>query len=443
MVAGMPLAGAWLAAAADADALALLALRRWFASLTLSSPEATPRPWGACAWLLGLLVLWLVAAAAQGPVRALRQALDVPGLSRLLAAAVARLRGSGRVVAVLVGATVLSWTAGEAISFANQDRLAELVLLRKAKGLGELAFDQGALAALLPWRDVFGLGDVLVLTLAATAAAFRLSADRGGEVASSKGAPAGHPAAGATFWWCATGLYAAFRVVMQLSGGGGLLLGGCLVVEVAGVPLLMLLADGLLLGWVLAELRAAGLPEGSGAAEAITLAPGATLACLLALPARYLAAFVWLLWPYLPAELARPLLGVFLRGWGLVAVQAAAPALVGLAGVVAWTGGRPGAAIRGYGRLLRAEGGRLVALLGAAGLVAGVLSAAAYLILLSLPAQAWVLAAADSYAHYATLPVGLLTVSALVELGRRIPPEIPAPAEDLVAEPAGSVGEVA
>jgi hypothetical protein len=36
-----------------------------------------------------------------------------------------------------------------------------------------------------------------------------------------------------------------------------------------------------------------------------------------------------------------------------------------------------------------------------------------------LPAQSWVLAAADSYAHFATLPVGLCTLAALIELAER------------------------
>ena len=48
----------------------------------------------------------------------------------------------------------------------------------------------------------------------------------------------------------------------------------------------------------------------------------------------------------------------------------------------------------------------------------------------ALPPQPWVLAAADSYAHYATLPVGLLLLAALVELGSRVPPpKVEPPAE--------------
>ena len=38
---------------------------------------------------------------------------------------------------------------------------------------------------------------------------------------------------------------------------------------------------------------------------------------------------------------------------------------------------------------------------------------------LLLPSQSWVLAAADSYAHFATLPVGLWTLAALIELAER------------------------
>jgi hypothetical protein len=36
-----------------------------------------------------------------------------------------------------------------------------------------------------------------------------------------------------------------------------------------------------------------------------------------------------------------------------------------------------------------------------------------------MPAQPWILLAADSYAHYAGLPVGLVGLAALVELGER------------------------
>jgi hypothetical protein len=82
-----------------------------------------------------------------------------------------------------------------------------------------------------------------------------------------------------------------------------------------------------------------------------------------------------------------------------------------------------GGAMEGWLRMLRSQGGRLTAVVAGAGVAAGALAAAAYFIVLSLPAATWVLNAADSYAHYATLPVGLWTLAALVELGERSLPE--------------------
>jgi hypothetical protein len=76
-----------------------------------------------------------------------------------------------------------------------------------------------------------------------------------------------------------------------------------------------------------------------------------------------------------------------------------------------------------------------------AAVAAGMVSAAAYAILLLLPAQSWVLNAADSYAHFATLPVGLWALSALIELGRRsLPTATPAHAAGRSAEVNGGAG---
>jgi hypothetical protein len=96
--------------------------------------------------------------------------------------------------------------------------------------------------------------------------------------------------------------------------------------------------------------------------------------------------------------------------------------------------GTPGGAIRGYAQLLRAEGGHLAAAVALGSLAAGAAAAAAYALVLSLPAQPWVLATADGYAHYATLPVGLVLTAALVELGQqaRLPAEKTAPRPEIL-----------
>ena len=74
-------------------------------------------------------------------------------------------------------------------------------------------------------------------------------------------------------------------------------MGDLLYVEPVVVPALMLICDGLLLAWLLVELRDAGLGDAPGGnlepLDAVDLLPTACWACL-AVPARYLATVVWL-----------------------------------------------------------------------------------------------------------------------------------------------------
>src|SRR4051794_1095784 len=62
----------------DPSLVPLLALRRWYGSLTLSSPDPAPNRFGLWTWLLGLGALLLVCVVVQGPGRALRQLFDIP-----------------------------------------------------------------------------------------------------------------------------------------------------------------------------------------------------------------------------------------------------------------------------------------------------------------------------------------------------------------------------
>lgn len=405
----------------------VIALKRWYGSLTLSSPDPLPSGVGLWAWLAGMGGLLLLAILAQGPGRAIRQFLDLAGLARLVSAALGRLRRSGRLVAVLLGATVVAWTAWQAPLHNREGKREELALLLKSKGRTTFAIEQGALAAITPFRDLLSLGDILVLVVGGAAVVFKFSADRWGRFEDSP--IAGRPAVGGwtTACWIGAGLYAMYRLAGLIVEPEGLPpLGGVLFVEVGIVPVLMLLTDGLLLAWVLVELR--GHPggddeEGFDVADTIALVPAAILGCLVGLPARYVATTVGLAFFYhLPANLgSSPWIRTFLGGWGLAWLQAAALACVGLVGAAAWSRGTLGGVLVGYGRLLRAEGGRLAGLMAIVGLGAGVASALAYYAVLAMPAQPWILLAADSYAHYAGLPVGLIGLAALVELGGRVP----------------------
>lgn len=441
---GLPVVWAQVSGTAT-NSLAPLALRRWYSSLTLSSPEAVPSLFGLWAWLGGLAALVALAVVFQGPGRALRQVVDLPGHVRLVAAAVARLRRAWRVLAVTIGMTVVAWTGGELRTFSAPQGRDDLVLLTRSRGLGELALEQGIFAALTPLRDVFGLADNMPLLFLATVVLFRVSAARWGEPYVPLSLRHQRNSGWVEALWGSGALYILYRLIsLKMTDTGDLPLGGCIVLEVVVVPVVMVLLDGAILGWILVELRSASLGETNDDSlapeQAVGLLPGTALACLAALPARYLATAILLLSYHLPTSASDTALGRYIRwqlSWGLADVQGAALVVVGLAGVVAWSRGTLGGAVRGYARLLAAEGGHLAALLTLAGLAAGSLAAVAYLLVLSLPVQTWVLAAADGYAHYATLPVGLTALAALVELGER---SLPAAAlvEENQANPADS-----
>jgi hypothetical protein len=418
--------------AVNPNSLAPLALRRWCASLTLCSSETIPNYHGLWAFVAALTALVLAAVVFQGPIKALKQLFDLPGHIDLFRKAVRRVWRAGRLVAVAIGFTVLAWTGSQAMMFSQESGKADLVLLTKARGLGELSVEQGILAGLTPLRDVAGLGDNLPLLIVAVIVVFRASIEPHGELdkpllASARAAGRPYPRPGwTTVAWGVGAMYALYRIVARAAGSVDLPLGGCLVVEAFLVPLAMLIADGFLLAWLLTELRNAQFDlageDRLDPLQAIALMPGSALACALALPARYMAAFVFLAQLHLPTSVYATALGRYIR-WqlrtGLTDLQAVALLFLGVVGVVAWTRGTMGGMIQGYRRLLTAEAGHLVAALAMAGMGTAVLSAMAYLVLLLLPVQSWVLAAADSYAHYLTLPVGLWTVAALVELAQR------------------------
>jgi hypothetical protein len=422
--------GQVVGATPNPNSLTLLALRRWCSGLTLCSPAAVPGLFGLWSWLLGMAALLLVAMIFQGPNRSLRQLFDVAGHVGLVSAAFDRLRRAGRMVAVAVGATVVAWTVSQSLRFNDAQGKDDLLLLTKARSLGELALEQGVLAALTPVRDLFGLGDNMALLLLVTVVLFRAMTerqDRPRVVAAGGGKGRAAPASRwANLIWGATSLYLLYRLATRVTGTADLPLGGCLMIEALLIPLLMAASDGVMLAWILVELRSVSLgdagSDGLDPLAVVALVPGAVLACLLAMPGRYLATAILLGHYFMPATIGATVLGSFFRwqlSWGLADMQGAGLVTVGLAGAVAWSRGSPASAVQGYHRMLAALGGHLVALVALAGLAAGGGAALAYLMVLSLPPSPWVLAAADGYAHYATLPAGLLLLAALVELGER------------------------
>lgn len=414
---------------ADPDAMPILALRRWYESLSLSSPRLAPSWVPLWVWLGGLAAALVLAMAHQGPGKALRQFFDLRGHARVIMAALVRLRNAGRMVAILCGAVVLAWTAGQFAHFNDPARLIDLQLFASSKSLPELAAEQGVLAGMVPLRDLVGLGDLILLLIAATILVFKLSADRWGGMDNPYVDLENPLPRWTTPCWVVGWTYVMYRLAsLIVPNTFGLPLSMGLFPEVLIVPLIMAFADGLLLAWVLVELRNATLlfaeEDRLNVREVVAVWPAAVLACAAIVPARYVATGAWLFTVDLPglAGMARGVLSVLILGWGLVYLQGAAILFAGMAGAAAWCGGSSRACLSAYRNLQRAEGGRIVAILALMGLTACVPVGLAYLLVLSLPRQPWVLAAADSYAHYATLPIGLICLSALVELGLRALP---------------------
>ena len=414
------------------SSMALSALRRWFAGLTLSSPQALPdlqHP--LFALLAGLAALLVLALLFQGPALVLRQIFDLPGHVRIVRDATSRVWQAGRLIAIVIGFTVLGWTASQALVFMREDgRRLDLILLTKSRSMWELAFEQGVLAGLTPLRDLAALGDNLMLVLIVVVVVFRASLELPGwgipPDYSSKGAKAQPASRWTTAIWGSAALYALYRAVGWGAGNGDLPLGGCLVVEAACVPILMLISDGFLLGWVLTELRNVGLKttgeDRLDIREAIALMPASALACVLVVPSRYVATFVWLSAAYFPTWVNATSLGSYVRwqlGWGLTDLQAAGLAMVGFAGIVAWSRGTIWGSLVGFRRLLADHAGHMVVVLALASAASAFLAGSVYAILLLLPSQGWVLGAADAYAHYVTLPVGLWTLAAAIILAER------------------------
>lgn len=433
-----PIVWAQSGASTNPAAAAYLALRRWCGGLTLTSPE--PVPGLEAFWLFAgaLGILLVIGLALQGIGPFFRQLVDVPGHVRLARAAAGRVWRSGRLVVAAIGVTVLSWTGSQALAFyfGNAERgRGDLLLLFRIRSRFELAFEQGLTAALTPLRDLAGLADNLPALLAATWLAFRFASSSRPvfvvDPTTHHGSAPTWSSAGerrtlegwSTVVWSCTGLYALYRVVAWAAGSPDLPVGNCLLVESVIVPFLMLACDGFLLAWVLVELRDAGLDvRGEGrldTASALRLMPAAALGCLVALPARYVATAVFLGSQHVPARVLATWFGRAVRwqlGWGLVELQAASLVLVGLVGVVAWSEGSTAGTLHGFRRLLARQTGRLIVVLAIAGAASAAAAGAAYFVVFLLPPAGWLLAAADSYAHYATMPIGLWTIAALVTL---------------------------
>ena len=170
-------------------------------------------------------------------------------------------------LAAVVGLTVLSWTGSQTFAYNRPEGRDDLLLLTKARRLGELAVEQGVLAALTPLRDVVGLG-------VEPAAAGRrdgpplpgLDRRLGRRAAPPRvdGRGRGAPGWANVGWGCGGAADRSTGWSRSAPASADLPLGGCLMVEAAVVPVLMAVCDGLLLAGSWSSCATPGFDDAGG-----------------------------------------------------------------------------------------------------------------------------------------------------------------------------------
>ncbi len=376
------------------------------------------------AWQIGLLVFSVLLFAAiviQGPRKALGQFFGLGGLFRLFANAVARLRNAGRLLAVVFGAAVLSWTGFEISTFRDSAGLDDLNLIRTTRGLGwDVIWDHAILAGLSPLRDLIATADFLPLEIGLAIILAHKLLERSAN-AHLVHDPDRRPGFIAFWFWAALVVRILYQMVSAAMEPTRLPWGGFTPLEIVVVPAFVIASDAVVVSWILVELRNARLRKSDAFPFDfegwIKLLPRAVLVCVLLSPGRYLGFVLVLAKDHYPG-----LVGGSRLVWILIAAQATGVLFCGLVGAAAWSaGGSLG--LRNLSRAFRDEGGRLTAWVLLMGVLAVVGSAPSYALVLSMPSQGWLLTVADAYAHYATLALGLLAAAGLVEIGERALPQ--------------------
>ena len=206
-----------------------------------------------------------------------QQLIDIPGHVALLRQATARVYRAGRLVSVMITFTVLSWTGSQALGYlADQSGRgrSDFALLSRSRATYELALEQASFAALTPLRDLAGLGDNLPLLVCAAFLVFRASSGMTPRIlhpAGRTGDPQGNLRfscreedrderqcwAGRLCFGAAVGFTFFTGWLLEPRGVPTCLWADAWSPRRFIIPLLMVLCDGFLLAWVLAELRIA------------------------------------------------------------------------------------------------------------------------------------------------------------------------------------------
>lgn len=416
---------------ASADAM-LLALKRWVAGATLTSPDTVPSPdFQSRFWLLGLLLMIAISLIAQGPRRFFTGLLEWSTVRQVIHLSFRRLRSRPLVPVVLGGMWLVSWSTTQLLQYDSRSGSDNLQMSLRTKTLSAFSLEQGVLAALTPLRDLSNLADCWPLVAAGIFLAFQYNSNLQWIPRSSMSSPMQSSSFWTQVFWIIGCLWLVYRTVIGVSGDDGLPLNTGAYIEVVLEPAIMLIIDSFLLAWVVTEIRDSTVAQSDQMLpdfeKVVNLAPAIFLVNFLIVPGRYFAHALWLVWNSLvdyisvAGSASSTIVNYVIWGlsWGILDMQAIAFPCIVLAGSVAWSQGSIRQLLRVAFRMFRNHGASIFLMVVFLGLINVISAAMITTLILSHPVEPWVFLAAASYCHFTTLFTGLLTLSGLIELGEQ------------------------
>jgi hypothetical protein len=403
-----------------------------------------------------LAVLGIIAGLLQGDWKKwLRGLVDIRGHFEQLGAGLEIMRRNKRPLWVILAAAVMGWTGwslGVWQDTASKDELEAMLAVHDNSAMS-FAAAHGLTAAIVPLRDLVGLGDLMPLLLGACVLLFARTAELAQHLRfKTRAAENARLKRRIGTIWVGLIILAAYRALVFLVSPGNAPLADCMFINVVAMPVLTLVADGVLLSWLLTEFgrglvnRLDWEPDDSVAF--VRNVPAGMLVCALANPGRYVlvacaiaesqfnASSTW------PASRWAPIL------WGCTIAQVCGLAWFAFPAVVAVSRrGRLPDAFRSYVMLLRRAGGQVVGLTALAILLNLLALLPFYWIFGTMQRETWSLLGAASYGHYTTLIVGIILLAGTTQLAYQelgieedqgpIPTLLETPV-DAMAQPTGS-----
>jgi hypothetical protein len=376
-----------------------------------------------------LIVLAMVAGVLQADRRRwLRGLVDIRWNLEQIASGMELLRRNKRPLWVLLVASVASWTCWSLLVWRERAGIADLETMLAMHGNSAmlLAWARSFSAAIVPLRDFVALGELLPLLVGATLLLFGRTPEMGQHLRSMTRAMENiRLKRRLGTLWVALIVLVAYRTVSNVVDPAAGITSGCpMIIDIVVLPVLLLMSDGLLLSWLLAEYGRAVRGhfdwQPDDTAAFVRGWPGAMLVCGLMNPGRY-AVLLTALWE---TQFRQPLRWPASR-WGPILWAAAIAQVIGLACfalpavlAVCRRGGLR-TKLAAWLMLFRRAGGQIVGLTALAVVLNVLVLWPFYWLFAFMQPETWSLIGAASYGHYVTLLLGIVVLGGTTQLAAR------------------------